>query len=312
VRAAVLTEYGQSPRVGDFEEPRPGEDRLVLEVLAAGLNPVDRSVASGNFYGGSPPLPYVVGREGVGRTPDGERVYFDGPLAPFGSLAQRTAIDPESAIALPAELDSGLAVGLGIAGLAAWLALQWRGELRPGETVLVLGASGVVGQIGIQAAKLLGAGFVVAAARSADGLQRARELGADATVQIDAVDDLAEALRRASDGGVDLVLDPLWGEPAAAAIEAARPGARLVQLGQSAGAQSTIASAAVRGRMISILGHSNFRVAPEVKRRAYLSMVDHALAGDLAVPVERIGLEQSAQAWDRLASSPHQKLVIVP
>jgi NADPH2:quinone reductase len=312
VRAAVLRRYGEPPQPEDFDEPEAGEGEDVVEVLAGGLNPVDISIASGTFYAGSPPLPYVAGREGVGRTPAGGRVYFDGPVAPFGSFAERAAIDAASAIELPDGLDDGLAVSLGIAGLAAWLALEWRARLGEGETVLVLGASGVVGQVAVQGARLLGAGRVVAAARSREGLRRAQALGADATVALGDPDDLTAALREACDGGADVVVDPVWGEPAAAAIEAANANARVVQIGQSAGPQATIASAAVRGRSLAILGHTNFAAPREVKRAAYLRMAGHAAAGELTVPVERVALDDVAAAWERQRESPHHKLVIVP
>ena len=312
MRAAILHEYGAPPEPGEFRDPEPGDGQEVVEVLAAGLNPVDVSIASGTFYGGRPPLPCVVGREGVGRRAGGERVYFDGSAPPFGSFAQRAPIDPQDAIPLPEGLDEALAVCFGIAGLAAWLGLEWRGGLRQGETVLVLGASGVVGRVAVQAARLLGATRVVAAARSREGLEQAVELGADATVQIGAVDDLAGALAEAAGGGVDVILDPVWGEPAAAALQAANRGGRLVQIGQSAGPEALISSAAVRGRVLEILGHTNFAAPREIKRAAYERMAAHAAAGELRLDVERVPLEDVADAWTRQQASPHRKLVIVP
>ncbi|HKG16398.1 MAG TPA: zinc-binding alcohol dehydrogenase family protein [Solirubrobacteraceae bacterium] len=312
MRAAILHEYGVPPEPGEFRDPEPGDGQEVVEVLAAGLNPVDVSIASGTFYGGRPPLPCVVGREGVGRRTGGERVYFDGSAPPFGSFAQRAPIDPQDAIPLPEGLDEALAVCFGIAGLAAWLGLEWRGGLRQGETVLVLGASGVVGRVAVQAARLLGATRVVAAARSREGLEQAVELGADATVQIGAVDDLAGALAEAAGGGVDVILDPVWGEPASAALQAANRGGRLVQIGQSAGPEALISSAAVRGRVLEILGHTNFAAPREIKRAAYERMAAHAAAGELRLDVERVPLEDVADAWARQQASPHRKLVIVP
>ncbi|MGH2942459.1 MAG: quinone oxidoreductase family protein [Solirubrobacteraceae bacterium] len=312
MRAAILREYGQPPEPGEFDEPQPGEGQVVLDVLAAGMNPVDLAMTSGTFYAGSPPLPSVVGREGVGRTPDGQIVYFDSPVAPYGSFAEQALVNADSTIPLPAELDPKLAVAFGTAGLAAWLALEWRAQVEEGETVLVLGASGVVGQIAVQAAKLLGAARVVAAARSAAGLKHAQELGADAIVQIGQVDDLAKAFQEASGEGVDVVIDPVWGEPAAAALEACRPHARHVQIGQSAGSHATISSAAVRGKMLAILGHTNFRAPQEIKRAAYQRMVEHAARGELTVEVEWMALDQAAEAWSRQRSSPHHKLVLVP
>jgi NADPH2:quinone reductase len=215
-------------------------------------------------------------------------------------------------IALPVEIDPALATCFGIAGLAAWLALEWRAELREGETALILGASGIVGLIAVQAARLLGAGRVVAAARSDEGLERARARGADAVVQIGAPGDLPQALRDACAGGADVVIDPVWGDPAAAAIEACNPRARLVQIGESAGSHSTIASAAIRGKVLAILGHTNFMAPPEVKRAAYQRMVEHAAAGELQCEVERVALDAVPDAWRRQQTSPHRKLVVVP
>lgn len=306
MRAAVLRAYGEPPEVGEFEAPEAsGDGQAVVEVLAAGLNPVDLAMASGSFYAGPTPLGGVVGREGVGRLEDGTVAYFDACVAPYGAMAERTLIDPAGAVPLPDQgLDPALAVVFGIAGLAAWLALEHRAGLREGETVLVLGASGVVGQVAVQAAKLLGAGRVVAAARRTEDVDG----GADAVVGLD-----ADALRDASGGdGYDVVVDPLWGEPAAAAALACRPYARFVNLGQSAGATSPITSAAIRGTPLSILGHSNFSVSREVRRAAYERMARHAAAGELTAPVERVALADAADAWRRQASSPRVKLVVVP
>jgi NADPH2:quinone reductase len=253
-----------------------------------------------------------VGTEGVGRTDDGRTVYFDVPVAPYGSFAERALIDPTATYAVPDGLDPALAVVFGIAGLAGWLALDFRARLQPGETVLVLGAGGVVGQVAVQAAKLLGAGRVVAAARSQDRLDRAVQQGADATVQIGAVDSLADAFREAGAGGVDVVVDPVWGEPAVAALDAMNVRGRLVQLGQSAGAEATVPSAFIRGKTLDVLGHTNFAVPVEDKRAAYETMAEHAAAGRLEVEVERVGLDDVPGVWERQRSSPGVKLVVLP
>jgi len=310
MRAAVLHEYGV-PSPGEFEEPVAGSDQAIVEVLAAGLNPVDVAICAGRFYAGKPPLPSVAGREGVGML-DGDRVYFDAPIAPFGSMAERALIDPGSAYPIPDGLDEGVAVALGISGLAAWLALTWRAKLQEGEHVLVLGASGVLGQIAVQAARLLGAARVVAAARSADGLERCLELGADATVRLGEPEDLPAAFSAAADGRIDVVIDPLFGEPFVAAVNAASFGARLVQIGTGAGTEATISSAPIRGKMLVLMGHANFAAPPEVKREAYTRLAEAAAGGRIVVEADRIPLDQVAEAWDRLAAGSHRKLVLVP
>jgi NADPH:quinone reductase-like Zn-dependent oxidoreductase len=310
MRAAVLHEYGV-PSAGDFEEPRPGPDQAVVDVLAAGVNPVDVAICAGRFYAGRPPLPSVAGREGVGVLA-GARVYFDAPIAPFGSMAERALIDARSTYPVPAGVSDGLAVALGISGLAAWLALTWRAELREGEHVLVLAASGVLGQIAVQAAKLLGAARVVAAARSREGLDRCLALGADAAVRLGEPEDLPAAFAAAAEGRIDVVVDPLWGEPLLAAVNAASFGARLVQVGAGAGAQATLPSAAIRGKMLVLMGHTNFAAPPAVKREAYRRLAEAAARGELRVETDPLPLEQVAVAWERLAAGSHRKLVLVP
>ena len=310
MRAAVLTEYGV-PHAGDFDEPVPSDGQAVVEVSAAGLNPVDVTISAGRFYAGKPPLPSVCGREGVG-TLEGRRVYFDTPVAPFGSMAERSLIDPVSTYPVPDEVDDGVAVALGIAGLAAWLSLTWRAALKPGEHLLVLGASGVVGQLAVQAGRILGAGRVVAAARSASALERCLALGADRAVRLGEAEDLAAALSEAADGRVDVILDPLFGEPFVAAIQAASFGARLVQMGASAGQQATVPSAPIRGKVLTIMGHTNFAAPAEVKRAAYERMAAAAAAGELDVETERIALERVQDAWARLEQGSHRKILVIP
>jgi NADPH:quinone reductase len=313
VRAAVIDRLGEAPRLADVPEPSPGDGEVVLQVRAATINPIDLTISRGGSYRGDPNVPYVVGNEGIGEL-DGRLHYFRadaGFHGRQGSLAERVAVPREELVALPQGADPALCVGFGIAGLAAWLGLDGTGGLQAGERVLVLGASGAVGQIAVQAAKLLGAGRVVAAARSEDGLRRAEELGADATVSLTG-SNLTQRFRDAAGGDLDLVFDPLWGEPAAAALPALRPFGRLVQLGQSAGAEATLASSVIRGGSRRILGHTAFLVPREEQAEAYRTMVDHAMAGRLTVDHETLPLARATEAWERQAGSPGRKLVLVP
>ena len=294
-----------------------------MEVTAAPLNPIDLSIGSGRYYQQASALPYVAGKEGVGRileadaTPAGTRVYFPMPggLGGPGSFCERAAAAEEGLLEVPDGVDDPLAACFGVAGLAAWLPLEWRAELTEGETVLVLGASGAVGQIAVQAAALLGAGRVVAAARSEEGRERALELGADATVDLGgpgSPEELAETIRQAAGGGVDVTLDPLWGEPAVVAVHAAAQGGRIVHMGQSAGTESTLPSGQVRGKALSILGHANRAVPHDAVADAYRRMVRHAAAGELTVDHDVLPLERASEAWERQASFPRRKLVLRP
>src|ERR1700710_3023108 len=128
MEAAVLRDYGADPEFGEFEEPEANGLALV-EVSVAGLTPVAHTIPPGRFPGREPPLPSVPGLEGIG-TVGGRRVYFDSPVPPFGSLGERTVVEPGELIEVPDGVDDGLAVSFGISGLAAWLALTWRAQLQ--------------------------------------------------------------------------------------------------------------------------------------------------------------------------------------
>jgi NADPH:quinone reductase len=312
VRAALILAVGGLPEVGTVPEPA-GE---AIDVLAAPINPIDLAVSRGVLATGHPELPYVPGCEAVGRTADGRSVWlFGGSLGRTsdGALAERAAVGDSYAVDVPEGADAALAAGLGIAGLAGWLPFAWRAPLSGGEDVLVLGATGSVGLVAVQTAKLLGAARVVAAGRSAAGLQRAADHGADATLRLDDMDDLITAFKKAFDGdGPNYVFDPLWGEPGAAGVQSAAPNATIVNLGQSAGATAALSSEAVRFKSLTILGMSVYAVPPDVLAQQYRRLVDHAIAGDIRLDMEQGPLDSVADAWRRQAEGAGTKFVVVP
>lgn len=139
----------------------------------------------------------------------------------------------------------------------------------------MLGASGAVGGVAVQAARLLGASRVVALDRE----PRRDVPGADSTVTLADQAETVAALRAAAPEGYDVILDPLWGEPALAAMQAARTGARHVQLGHLAGPELRLPATLVRSRALDIRGMAVFQAPLEVRRRAYLALTGHAARG---------------------------------
>lgn len=302
MRAAVLEAPGETPTVKDFDEP---DGPNVVDVRLAGCNPVDLALASGQI--GEPVTPSVVGKEGIGTTSDGKRVYFDSPPAPFGSWAQRCRVDPALTFPVPDGVDDDLAVALGIAGLAAWLPLTRHADVSGGKTVLVLGATGVVGHIAVQAAKLLGAGRVVGAGRNPDALDKARGLGADAVVRLGEGDDAA-ALEKEAGDGYDVVLDMIYGDPFLAALDATAVGATLITVGQGAGPTAAAPFAKLMGR--THIGHMNNLMGADVMRSGYEELLEHAADGRIAVDTERYPLDEAPRAWQAQADGPHTKIGI--
>jgi NADPH:quinone reductase-like Zn-dependent oxidoreductase len=322
MHAAVLRRHGEPPEYGSHPVPRAGQGQALIRVTAAPVNPLDLLCASGTSYFGVPALPYVPGTQGVGnvassqRLPVGQRVWFScgaGMKPGDGTLGEFCAVEESALVPLPDDVDADLVAALGLSAIAAWMALTWRGQLQMGENVLVLGASGTVGQVGVQAARLLGAGRVVAACRDPHGQRRAAELGADAVADLsgDDTEAIAERLRDAAGGQLDLVLDPLWGKPAEAAIRVLSPGGRLVNLGSSAAAGASLGSATIRSSMISILGYTNNALTSEQKAAALGEILVHAAAGRLTTDREVLPLARSADAWGRCGQPPHRRAVLV-
>lgn len=304
MKAAKLNPDG-TVSLSEMDPPVAGsEEEAVVEVRAAGINPIDLATAAASAGAGA-------GREGVGVL-DGRRFYFGATVAPYGSFATETLVPRERLYELPDEVDDGTAIALGIAGQAAWLGLEWRARLRRGEHVLVLGTGGTVGMLGIQMARLLGAGRVIAAARSEAGLERARELGADAVVALAdrPRDELAAALSEAAAGRLDVVLDPLWGEPALAAMQAVTAGARVVQIGSSSSREAVFNPATLRGRLVELLPFSTAGVPADVRREGYEKSLRFAADGELETAIRELPLADAAEAWELQRSGPGAKLVL--
>lgn len=322
MKALTVHTLGEPPCLSDRPRPVAGAGEALLEVIAAPLNPVDVWIAGGRFFAGHPPLPFVPGVELVGRVETSEGIASDTlvwtsldglGVARDGGIAEWAVARDRTLVPLRGDVDPVLAAAVGTAGLAAWIPFTRTAPITRGETVLILGATGTVGRIALQVARLLGAGRIVAAGRDTTALDRLADLGADATVAIADLESLIDDLRRACDGdGPTLVLDPLWGEPAVAAVTVAAPGARLVQLGQSAGSVAPMPSAPVRGKGLTILGYTNVLLSPDELASGYGELLDHVAAGRIRVDLEVSPLTRADTAWARQAAGPRVKQVVCP
>jgi NADPH:quinone reductase-like Zn-dependent oxidoreductase len=319
MHAAVLHALGKSPRFEEFPDPTPGDGEVLISVSAAALKPVDRQMAAGTHYASPREFPVVCGVDGVGRLEDGSRVFFGGARRPYGAMAEHTVVRREQCFSVPENLDDVTAAVIPNPGVSAWLSLAHSAKLAAGETVLILGATGVTGKLAIQIAKILGAGRIVAAGRNERALSALHELGADSTIRLDAPDqELVAAFRReASEKRFDVIIDYLWGRPTEALLKAitgsefavAESEIRLVEVGESAGSTITLPAAVLRSTALRIRGTGGMP-SWDILTDAFEQVMNSVARGTLRINIERVPLSEIEDAWERDAHA--HRLVVIP
>jgi hypothetical protein len=202
---ALVESFDEPPHYRVVPEPQPDGEHEIVDVLAVGIHPATRGIAAGRHYTSRGSLPVLAGADAVVRRPDGSLAYVMAPGA--GTLAERIAIDPAAAVPVPAGADTAVVAATMNPALSSWAALRGRAGFQPGQSVLVMGATGNAGSMAVRAARQLGASSVVAAGRNQ---ARPRELlaeGADEIVAITAGENATAASFAAAAADVDVVLD---------------------------------------------------------------------------------------------------------
>ena len=305
MRALIVNQPDSEPRLGQFAEPAPTAGASLIQVSAAGLAPTDLMRARGFF--GPVIAAYVAGGEGVGRLADGRRVYFGHSVAPLGSLAERTLVPDAEVWPIPDEIEDAQAIALGISGTGALLPLE-EAHIRRGERVLILGATGAVGQIAMQLARAMGAGQVVGAARDIAVLERMRSCGyADDVVPLGSGDDVA-ALKAPAGPGYDVVLDVIYGPPAEAAMRATAPGARMMSIGIQAGPTVTLSLRDLVFR--SHIGVGTGQRPAHLRKAAYERLLAYARSRQVRADIVAFDFARAEHAWKEQSGSPHGKVVV--
>lgn len=304
MKAAIVRGAGQGPVYGDFETPVPSEGESLVHVSAAAISQVVKSRASGAHYSSANQFPFVVGIDGVGRLEDGRRVYFVLPRSPYGSMAEVALVSSDRCIALPDDLDDVTAAAIANPGMSSWAALRERARLQPGETVLVNGATGTSGRLAVQIAKYLGAAKVIATGRNADSLKALERLGADVTIPLTQdKPTLEDAFREQFAGGVDVVLDYLWGESAESLLtSAAKAGKdavpiRYVQIGAISGAEISLPGAVLRSSAITLMGSGIGSISLDRLVNAVAELFQATVPGGFEIATKTALLSEVEEAW---------------
>ena len=328
MRAVIVREHGPvaSHRIEEVPDPVPGRGEVLIEARAIGVNFPDLMVMQGS-YQLLPPRPFSPGKEvagvvgavgeGVTRVRVGEPVMA---LPEYGCYAEKLVVPESICYRLPPAMPFDEGAVLALAYQTAHFALVERAAFRPGETVLVTGASGGVGLAGVQLAKALGA-TVLAGVTSAEKGELARRHGADHVIDLSAPD-LRQHLRAqvaAATGapGVDIVLDSVGGDVFDAALRALAWCGRLVAIGFASGRIPEVKAGYLLVKNLSVLGlqWTDYRARAPERVRAVQDEI-YALYGEgelKPVITARFPLGRFAEALARFELRQVQgKLVLLP
>lgn len=308
MHAAIISDYDLPPVYAEHADAMASDPAaLVVDVLAAGLHHLTRAKAGGRHYSSTASLPLVPGVDGVVRDPSGALRYAALDDTRLGTFSDRTVINLERSVVLPANADPvTIAAGMNPA-MSAWVALRRRISMSPNARVLVIGATGAAGQLAVQIAKMLGASHVTAAGRDVARLATLRGIGADEIVPLTELAEAADA---------DIVLDYVWGEPVASALVPMLSRRRdrsapltWIQLGSMAGATAPIPATALRSARLQIIGSGIGSVSPRDMLAELPAIAKALTSGELHIDARAVPLSQVEQYWDAPTA---ERIVFVP
>jgi NADPH:quinone reductase-like Zn-dependent oxidoreductase len=312
MKSAIVESYSRAPRYGEFTDPVAQAGEQLVAVRAAALTPLTKSIAAGKHYSSGNAFPFVPGVDGVGRLESGQRVYFAFPLAPHGSMAERTVVRSSGCIPLPDELDDLTAAVAANPGMSSWAALTERAEFVAGETVLINGATGAAGRLAIQISKYLGAKSVIVTGRNQASVAPLAELGADILIPLDQEPEkLTETFRRnLKEHGVNVILDYLCGASAESIINAiaghgsaeGEPPIRFVQIGSVTAESVTLPAAALRSSGLKLMGSGVGSVSYARLLLSIAGLMSAIVPGKFRIEAEAVPLSEVETAWNRDAS----------
>jgi NADPH2:quinone reductase len=325
MRAILVREFGgpEVLRLEELPEPTPQASQVVVRIKAAGVNPVEAYIRTGT-YARKPNLPYTPGADGAGEVEavgadvkafkPGDRVYIAGDNVTTnasGTYADRGVFAPTMLHRLPGSVSFAQGAAMGVPYGSAYRALFHRAQARPGETVLVHGATGGVGIAAIQLAKAAGM-RVFGTGGSAAGLEAVRAHGIDLVLNHREPDYL-DAVMKATDGrGVDVVLEMAAHVNLDKDLTVLARGGRVVLIGNRG--RIEIDPRGAMGRDAAVLGMLLFNVSPADMASMHAALVAGLDSGTLKPLVGReITLAEAARAHEAvLTPGALGKIALVP
>lgn len=308
MKAAVMYPGYDMPIYTDFQVPVPqGADELLVSVRAVALKHLDKSRASGKHYSSDAPKENgrVIGGDGVFQLEDGTRVFA---LGASGTMAQKAIIDKDRMVLVPDGLDDTIAAALPNAVIGSAMGLRFKADIRPGDVVLINGATGFTGRVAVQIAKHYGAGKIIATGRNTQSLQELLSLGADVVISIaEADEEVLSGLAAA--GPIDVVIDYLWGHSASLILGSMKGKGnfsnriRYVSVGSMTGDLIQVSAAGLRSVNLQLTGSGLGAWTREDVGNLFSEILPEmyqlAVSGGLSVKTTSVRLSDIAGLWNK-------------
>lgn len=323
MKAAVVFEKGSIPQYTDFPDPEiPQENEVQILVKAASIKNLDRAIASGSHYSVSDEVhqPKIIGTDGAGYLENGEKVYF---FSKKGTTAEKVNVERKFVISVPEKLDFAIAAALPNAVMGSAMGLKFKAGMKPGDTVLINGATGVTGKIAIQTAKLYGAKKIIATGRNEESLQSLLSLGADEVVSLRLQEEgFKNKIKHIhNETPIDIVLDYVWGHSVEMILAALKGNGtfshktRLVSVGGMGGDTIQLSSQILRGTDIQISGSGLGSWTKEESGLLFTEIIPEmfqaAVDGKITIETEPVKIEDIESVWNAEISAGKRLVIII-
>ncbi|WP_406843580.1 zinc-binding alcohol dehydrogenase family protein [Flavobacterium soyae] len=310
MKAAVVYKKGELPKYAEFQEPvSANENEVLISVKAVAITNLDKGIASGEHYSSENENQngFVIGSDAIGLLENGTRVYARGIS---GTIAEKALVEKNRMVALPDGIEDATAAAMPNAVAGSAMALRFRAGIKPGETVLINGATGFTGQIAIQIAKHYGAKKIIVTGRNEKTLQSLLELGADEIISLKQNDEnfISQLKQIHQNTPIDIVLDYLWGHSAELILFALKGNGnfthktRYVSVGSMSGDTIQLSAQILRSVDLQLSGSGLGSWTKDEVKLLFLEMLPEmfllASQNKLKVNIEKVNLVDIEKMWD--------------
>jgi NADPH:quinone reductase-like Zn-dependent oxidoreductase len=321
MKAAIVYKKGELPKYAEFPEPiAANENEILISVKAVAITNLDKGIVSGQHYSSENDNSNgtVIGSDAIGLLENGTRVYARGIS---GTIAEKALVEKNRMVVLPEGIDNAVAAAMPNAVAGSAMALRFRAGIKPGETVLINGATGFTGQMAIQIAKHYGAKKIIVTGRNEKTLQNLLELGADEIISLKQDDEsfISQLKEIHKSTPIDIVLDYLWGHSAELILSILKgngnftPKTRYVSVGSMSGDIIQLSASILRSVDLQLSGSGLGSWTKEEVKLLFSEILPEmfllASQNKIKVNIEKVNLADIEKMWN--AEVPDGKRLVV-